>query len=103
MTNQRESTLVWEKSTGKPLYNSIVWLDVRTSATVDQLLEKIPNKTKNKNYLKPLCGLPISPYFSAVKLRWLIDNVQNVKKAVAANDCLFGTVDSWLIWNLTGG
>lgn len=103
VTNQRESTLVWEKSTGKPLYNSIVWLDVRTSATVDQLLEKIPNKTKNKNYLKPLCGLPISPYFSAVKLRWLIDNVQNVKKAVAANDCLFGTVDSWLIWNLTGG
>ncbi|ERL90389.1 glycerol kinase [Dendroctonus ponderosae] len=103
VTNQRESTLVWEKSTGKPLYNSIVWLDVRTSTTVDQLLEKIPNKTKNKNYLKPLCGLPISPYFSALKLRWLIDNVQNVKKAIAANDCLFGTVDSWLIWNLTGG
>ncbi|KAL1517675.1 hypothetical protein ABEB36_001410 [Hypothenemus hampei] len=103
VTNQRESTVVWEKSTGKPLYNSIVWLDVRTSSTVDQLLEKIPNKTKNKNYLKPLCGLPISPYFSAVKVRWLIDNVQKVKKAIAANDCLFGTIDSWIIWNLTGG
>ncbi|CAG9764083.1 unnamed protein product [Ceutorhynchus assimilis] len=103
VTNQRESTVVWEKSTGKPLYNSIVWLDVRTSSTVDQLLEKIPNKSKNKNYLKPLCGLPISPYFSAVKLRWLLDNVPKVKKAVAANDCLFGTIDSWLIWNLTGG
>ncbi|XP_066254747.1 glycerol kinase [Euwallacea similis] len=103
VTNQRESTLVWEKSTGKPLYNSIVWLDVRTSTTVDQLLENIPNKTKNKNYLKPLCGLPISPYFSAVKVRWLLDNVLKVKKAVATDDCMFGTVDSWLIWNLTGG
>ncbi|XP_050311790.1 glycerol kinase [Anthonomus grandis grandis] len=103
ITNQRESTVVWKKSTGKPLYNSIVWLDVRTSSTVDQLLDKIPNKTKNKNYLKPLCGLPISPYFSAVKLRWLLDNVPRIKKAVAANDCLFGTIDSWLIWNLTGG
>ncbi|KAF7270932.1 hypothetical protein GWI33_016141 [Rhynchophorus ferrugineus] len=103
ITNQRESTIVWEKSTGKPLYNSIVWLDVRTSVTVDQLLDKIPNKTKNKNYLKPLCGLPLSPYFSAVKLRWLLDNVPKVKKAVASNNCLFGTIDTWLIWNLTGG
>lgn len=103
VTNQRESTIVWERSTGKPLYNSIVWLDVRTSSTVDQLLDKVPNKTKNKNYLKPLCGLPLSPYFSAVKVKWLMDNVPRVKKAIAANDCMFGTVDSWIIWNLTGG
>uniref|UniRef100_A0AAU8HN37 Probable glycerol kinase n=1 Tax=Glenea cantor TaxID=983541 RepID=A0AAU8HN37_9CUCU len=103
VTNQRESTIVWDKTTGEPLYNSIVWLDVRTSSTVDQLLDEVPNKSRNKNYLKPLCGLPLSPYFSAVKLRWLQDNISKVKKAMVAGNCLFGTVDSWLIWNLTGG
>lgn len=103
VTNQRESTIVWDKHTGEPLYNSIVWLDVRTSSTVDELLNKVPNKTRNKNYLKPLCGLPLSPYFSAVKLKWLEENVAKVKKAIVGGCCLFGTVDSWLIWNLTGG
>lgn len=103
VTNQRESTIVWDKTTGEPLYNSIVWLDVRTSSTVDQLLDEVPNKSRNKNYLKPLCGLPLSPYFSAVKLKWLQENIPKVKKAMQAGHCLFGTVDSWLIWNLTGG
>lgn len=103
ITNQRESTVVWDKFTGEPLYNMIVWLDVRTASTVEQLLDTVPNRSRNKNYLKPLCGLPISTYFSAVKLRWLQDNVQSVKKAISENRCLFGTVDSWLIWNLTGG
>ncbi|KAJ8974460.1 hypothetical protein NQ317_001582 [Molorchus minor] len=102
ITNQRESTIVWDKTTGGPLYNSIVWLDVRTSSTVDQLLDEVPNQTRNKNYLKPLCGLPLSPYFSAVKLKWLYENIPKVKKAMIAGNCLFGTVDSWLIWNLTG-
>lgn len=103
VTNQRESTVVWEKATGKPLHNVIVWMDNRTCSTVDHLMESIPNKSYNKNYLKPLCGLPLSPYFSALKLRWLKDNVPNVAKAMADGTCLFGTVDSWLIWNLTGG
>lgn len=103
VTNQRESTIVWDKETGEPLHDSIVWLDMRTTSTVDQLLDLVPNKTRNKNYLKPLCGLPISTYFSAVKLRWLQDNVPRVKKAMNEGRCLFGTVDSWLIWNLTGG
>lgn len=103
VTNQRESTIVWDKNTGEPLHNSIVWLDMRTASTVDQLLNKIPNKTRNKNYLKPLCGLPMSPYFSALKLRWLYDNVANVKRAMNAGTCLFGTIDTWIIWNLTGG
>lgn len=103
VTNQRESTIVWDKTTGLPLHNSIVWLDMRTASTVDQLLETVPNNTKNKNYLKPLCGLPLSPYFSAVKLKWLQENVPKVKKAMVEGRCLFGTVDSWLIWNLTGG
>lgn len=103
VTNQRESTIVWDKVTGEALYNVIVWLDARTASTVEQLLDTIPNRTRNKNYLKPLCGLPISTYFSAVKLRWLQDNVQSVKKAMSEDRCLFGTVDSWIIWNLTGG
>ncbi|CAG9816057.1 unnamed protein product [Phaedon cochleariae] len=103
VTNQRESTVLWDKTTGEPLYNSIVWLDVRTSTTVDVLLDRVPNKSRNKNYLKPLCGLPLSPYFSAVKIKWLQDNIPKVKKAMETGNCLFGTIDSWLIWNLTGG
>ncbi|XP_056631331.1 glycerol kinase [Diorhabda sublineata] len=103
ITNQRESTVLWDRITGEPLYNSIVWLDVRTSSTVDCLLDKVPNKTRNKNYLKPLCGLPLSPYFSAVKIKWLQENIPKIKKAMAAGTCMFGTIDSWLIWNLTGG
>lgn len=76
---------------------------MRTSTTVDELLLQIPNKSKNKNYLKPICGLPLSPYFSAVKLRWLADNLSDVQKAIQRGRCLFGNVDSWIIWNLTEG
>lgn len=76
---------------------------MRTSSTVDHLVDTIPNNSRNKNYLKPLCGLPISTYFSALKIRWLKDNVNSVKQAIEAENCLFGTVDTWLLWNLTGG
>jgi glycerol kinase len=103
ITNQRETTVVWDKTTGEILHNAVVWLDTRTSSTVEQLLDKVPNKTRNKNYLKPLCGLPLSPYFSALKLRWLIDNIAKVQAAVKEERCLFGTIDTWLIWNMTGG
>lgn len=103
VTNQRETTIVWNKITGEPLHNAIIWLDMRTSSTVDQLLDNVPNHSRNKNYLKPLCGLPLSPYFSALKLRWLKDNVPKVQHAMENDICLFGTVDSWVIWNLTGG
>lgn len=103
VTNQRETTIVWDKDTGEPLHNAIVWLDMRTSSTVDQLLDTVPARTKNKNYLKPLCGLPLSPYFSGVKLRWLSDNVPAIRKAMKESQCLFGTVDTWILWNLTGG
>ncbi|EZA47848.1 hypothetical protein DMN91_011867 [Ooceraea biroi] len=103
ITNQRETTLVWDKETGEPLHNAIVWHDMRTTTTMENVLDNIPNKTRNKNYLKPLCGLPMSPYFSALKIRWLIDNVPRVKQAVDAERCAFGTVDTWLIWNLTKG
>ncbi|XP_070201897.1 glycerol kinase 3-like isoform X2 [Littorina saxatilis] len=101
ITNQRETTVVWDKVTGKPLYNAIVWLDLRTASTVKNLIDKTPQKSKD--YLRPYCGLPITTYFSAVKLRWLLDNSESVRKAVEEGRCLFGTVDSWIMWNLTGG
>ncbi|XP_078795195.1 glycerol kinase-like isoform X2 [Oryzias latipes] len=101
VTNQRETTLVWDRATGEPLYNAIVWLDLRTQSTVERLIKKAPGE--NKNHLKHLTGLPISTYFSAVKLRWLLDNVDEVREAVRTGRALFGTVDSWIIWNLTGG
>ncbi|XP_075214795.1 glycerol kinase 3-like [Lycorma delicatula] len=101
ITNQRETTIVWDPDTGKPLYNAIVWLDVRNTDTVDKLLARV--RDKNTEYLKTLCGLPLSTYFSALKMKWLLDNVPLVAKAVADRRCYFGTVDSWLIWNLTGG
>lgn len=101
ITNQRETTILWDRTTGKPLYNAILWLDIRTSTTVDEVLSRIKNK--NAEHFKSLCGLPVSTYFSALKIKWLIDNVEEVRTAINENRCLFGTVDSWLIWNLTGG
>ncbi|XP_059408357.1 glycerol kinase-like isoform X2 [Carassius carassius] len=101
VTNQRETTIVWDKETGEPLYNAIVWLDLRTQSTVERLINKTPGR--NKNHLKHKTGLPISTYFSAVKLRWLMDNVEKVHEAVLSHRAMFGTVDSWLIWCLTGG
>lgn len=98
--NQRETTIVWDKLTGKPLHNAIIWLDARTKSTVEAILTRVQG---NKDVLKKHCGLPISTYFSALKLRWLIDNIAPVREAIDADRCLFGTVDTWLIWNLTGG
>lgn len=69
---------------------------MRTTSIVDDVLKKIRNQ--NKNYLKPLCGLPISPYFSALKLKWLLENVPRVREALNQQRCMFGTIDSWLIW-----
>ncbi|MED6255775.1 hypothetical protein ATANTOWER_014886 [Ataeniobius toweri] len=96
VTNQRETTLVWDKETGEPLFNAIVWLDLRTQSTVERLIRKTPGRSKN--HLKHKTGLPISTYFSAVKLRWLLDNVDDVNKAVLSKRAMFGTVDSWIIW-----
>ncbi|KAM3968653.1 glycerol kinase 2 isoform 3-T3 [Aphomia sociella] len=101
ITNQRETTIAWDKVTGKPLYPAISWNDIRTSTTVDAILAKVPDR--NKNYLKNISGLPISPYFSALKMKWLKDNVKAVRKASNERRLLFGTVDSWIVWTLTGG
>lgn len=98
ITNQRETTVMWNKNTGKPVYNAIVWQCRRTAPIceeyIDQGLEKFfLNKT----------GLLIDPYFSATKIKWILDNVDGVRESAQNGDILFGTIDSWLIWNLTGG
>lgn len=127
ITNQRETVIVWDKNTGKPLYNAIrksfictlslltnkkfqfrlfilflpVWSDARTEETVETILDEIPNR--DPNYFKEISGLPISPYFSAIKLKWLYDHVPEIRLAILNKTCLIGTIDSWIVWNLTGG
>ncbi|XP_039761729.1 glycerol kinase isoform X2 [Pararge aegeria] len=101
ITNQRETTIAWDKFNGEPLHPAISWNDIRTDSTVDAILAKVPDR--NKNYLKNISGLPISPYFSALKMRWLKDNIKAVRRASRDKRLLFGTVDSWIVWNLTGG
>ncbi|XP_073965992.1 glycerol kinase 3-like [Choristoneura fumiferana] len=101
ITNQRETTIAWDRYTGEPLHPAIGWNDIRTDATVDAILAKVPDR--NKNYLKNTSGLPISPYFSALKMRWLKDNVKTVRRASRDKRLMFGTVDSWIVWTLTGG
>ncbi|KAJ9179003.1 hypothetical protein P3X46_010837 [Hevea brasiliensis] len=100
LTNQRETTVLWSKSTGAPLYNAIVWMDARTSS-ICRKLEK--DLSGGRTHFVQTCGLPISTYFSALKVLWLMENVDAVKQAIEKGDALFGTIDTWLIWNLTGG
>ena len=96
ITNQRETTILWEKDTGKPLYNAIVWQDKRTSDICDSMKED-----GLEDYVKKNTGLVIDSYFSATKIKWIIENVQGVKSKIEKNKVLFGTIDSWLIYNLT--
>ena len=98
ITNQRETTVVWDTKTGKSLYNAVVWSDMRTVETVAALECK-----DGAEGIRDECGLPLSTYFSGVKLRWLLDNVPAVQEAEKANTLSFGTIDSWLVYNLTGG
>ncbi|MCL2099744.1 MAG: glycerol kinase GlpK [Oscillospiraceae bacterium] len=98
ITNQRETTIVWDKNTGQPVYNAIVWQCRRTAGFCDELKDGgWQDKIKNK------CGLVIDPYFSAAKIKWILDNVPDARKRAAGGELLFGTVDTWLIWNLSGG
>ncbi|KAF9435731.1 Glycerol kinase [Entomortierella beljakovae] len=99
MTNQRETVVVWDRNTGVPLHNAIVWSDTRTESVV----QKLCKTEKGADAIKDICGLPITTYFSAVKLRWLLENAPEVKEAHDNGTLMFGTVDSWLIYNLTGG
>ena len=96
ITNQRETTVIWDKDTGKPLYNAIVWQDKRTSSICDQM-----KRDELSSYVKESTGLVIDSYFSATKVKWIIDNVEGVKSKLKEDKVLFGTIDSWLIYNLT--
>ena len=99
ITNQRESTVVWDKRTGAPLHDCILWHDARTSDVSRTLQAELGGL----DALRDSCGLPISTYFSGVKLRWLLDEVPDVRAGFDNGHALFGTVDAWLLWNLTGG
>jgi glycerol kinase len=98
ITNQRETTVVWDKTTGRPFHNAIVWQDTRTDKFCRQLAEN-----GGQDRFRPQTGLPLATYFSGPKLTWLLDNVPGLRPAAERGDALFGTMDSWLIWKLTGG
>jgi glycerol kinase len=98
ITNQRETTLLWDRATGRPLHNAVVWQDTR----VDQLVAAFAREGGQDRF-RAQTGLPLATYFSALKLRWLLENVPGARAKAEAGEALFGTVDSWLVWNLTGG
>jgi glycerol kinase len=98
ITNQRETTLVWDRHSGQPLYNAIVWQDTRTDKIVNQLAQDGgPNRFRQK------AGLPLATYFSGPKIKWILDNVEGARQAAQEGKAIFGNIDTWLIWNLTGG
>jgi len=98
VTNQRETTIVWDKNTGVPVYNAIVWQDKRTADICEQL-----TADGWENYIRENTGLVIDSYFSGTKVKWILDNVEGTRKKAENGDLLFGTVDTWLIWKLTEG
>jgi len=98
ITNQRETTVVWEKATGKPVYNAIVWQDTRTDKICNELA-----KDGGQDRFRPKVGLPLATYFSGPKIKWILDNVEGVRAKAEKGEVLFGNIDTWVIWNLTGG
>jgi glycerol kinase len=98
ITNQRETTIVWDKTTGKPIYNAIVWQCRRTAPIVEQV-----RRDGMEDYIKQNTGLVLDAYFSATKIKWILDNVPGAHEKAEKGELLFGTVDTWLIWKLTGG
>ena len=98
VTNQRETTVVWDRRTGKPVHNAIVWQDTRTADICNELA-----KDGGQDRLRPKVGLPLATYFSGPKVKWMLENVEGVRAKAEAGDLLFGNIDTWCIWNLTGG
>lgn len=98
ITNQRETTVVWDKNTGEPIYNALVWQSRQSQSICDNLITE-----GYEAMIKDKTGLPIDPYFSATKVKWLLDNVEGARERADKGELLFGTIDSWLIWKLTGG
>lgn len=98
ITNQRETAVVWNKTTGEPVYNAIVWQDTRTQKIVDELAGD-----EGLDRYKDVCGLPLATYFTGPKVKWILDNVDGAREQAEAGDLLMGTTDCWVLWNLTGG
>jgi len=98
ITNQRETTIVWNKTTGKPVYNAIVWQDTRTQDIVDRLAG-----SEGVDRLRETTGLPLATFFSSTKISWILENVSGARELAEKGELLFGTPDTWLLWNLTGG
>lgn len=98
VTNQRETTVVWNKKTGKPVYNAIVWQDTRTDQIVNEFA-----KQGGQDRLRDKVGLPLATYFSGPKVKWILDNVDGARAAANNGELVFGNIDTWLIWNMTGG
>ena len=98
ITNQRETTVVWDKNTGEPVYNAIVWQDTRTDKIVKEL-----GGDEGQDKYKDRVGLPLATYFCGPKVKWILDNVEGARERAEAGDLLMGTMDSWIIWHLTGG
>ncbi|MET4583589.1 glycerol kinase [Conyzicola nivalis] len=98
ITNQRETAVVWDRNTGKPIYNAIVWQDTRTQSIVDRLAAD-----GGVERFKPTVGLPLATYFSGTKIVWILENVPGAREKADAGELMFGTTDSWVLWNLTGG
>ena len=97
ITNQRETTVIWDRLTGKPLHNAIVWQDMRTAEYCQAFSPEIHNQVRHRT------GLPIAPYFSASKIAWLISHVPEVATSISSGTAMCGTIDSWILWNLSGG
>src|SRR6185312_13870868 len=98
ITNQRETTVVWDRATGQPLCNAVVWMDTRTAPLVASLARE-----GGQDRFRAKTGLPLTTYFAGLKLRWILDHVADARRKAEAGEALFGTIDSWLTWNLTGG
>ncbi|HMX21248.1 MAG TPA: FGGY family carbohydrate kinase, partial [Anaerolineales bacterium] len=97
ITNQRETAVVWDKSTGKPVYNAIVWQDTRTDVICNELA-----KVGGQDRLRSKTGLPLATYFSGPKIKWILDHVEGARAKAEKGELLFGNMDTWVIWNLTG-
>jgi glycerol kinase len=98
ITNQRETAVVWDRTTGKPVYNAIVWQDTRTQKIVDEL-----GGAEGADKYKAIVGLPLATYFSGPKVKWILDNVEGAREAAERGDLMFGNTDTWVLWNMTGG
>jgi len=103
ITNQRETTVVWDKHTGKPIYNAIVWQDTRTDAIINELANASTSlSVSGQDRFRLKTGLPLATYFSGPKLKWILDNIDGARMKAENGDLLFGNIDTWLIWNFTG-